>query len=85
MLQTVEKVRQLMASERTQFFFDKVFQHELLKHQQDNVVPGSKTSLLQAKAEGADIRMVYSPLDSLKIAKENYLLYRDLPDRHHII
>ncbi|MBG0742334.1 MAG: hydrogenase formation protein HypD [Cylindrospermopsis raciborskii KL1] len=34
-------------------------------------VPGSKTSLLQAKAEGADIRMVYSPLDSLKIAKEN--------------
>jgi hydrogenase expression/formation protein HypD len=34
-------------------------------------VPGSKLSLLQAKAEGADIRMVYSPLDSLKIAKEN--------------
>ncbi|MEB3178675.1 MAG: hydrogenase formation protein HypD [Nostocaceae cyanobacterium] len=34
-------------------------------------VPGSKHSLLQAKAKGADIRMVYSPLDSLKIAKEN--------------
>jgi hydrogenase expression/formation protein HypD len=34
-------------------------------------VPGSQTSLLQAKAQGADIRMVYSPLDSLKIAKEN--------------
>lgn len=34
-------------------------------------VPGSTTSLLQAKAQGADIRMVYSPLDSLKIAKEN--------------
>jgi hydrogenase expression/formation protein HypD len=34
-------------------------------------VPGSKVSLLQAKAQGADIRMVYSPLDSLKIAKEN--------------
>ncbi|NJR14632.1 MAG: hydrogenase formation protein HypD [Calothrix sp. CSU_2_0] len=34
-------------------------------------VPGSKLSLLQAKAEGADIRMIYSPLDSLKIAKEN--------------
>ncbi|MBD2134474.1 hydrogenase formation protein HypD [Sphaerospermopsis sp. FACHB-1094] len=34
-------------------------------------VPGSKTSLLQAKAQGADIRMVYSPWDSLKIAKEN--------------
>ncbi len=34
-------------------------------------IPGSKLSLLQAKAEGADIRMVYSPLDSLKIAKEN--------------
>ncbi|MDJ0674742.1 MAG: hydrogenase formation protein HypD [Calothrix sp. MO_167.B42] len=34
-------------------------------------VPGSTTSLLQTKATGADIRMVYSPLDSLKIAKEN--------------
>jgi hydrogenase expression/formation protein HypD len=34
-------------------------------------VPGSKNSLLQAKAQGADIRMVYSPLDSLPIAKEN--------------
>lgn len=34
-------------------------------------VPGSKTSLLQAKAQGADIRMVYSPLDSLQIAREN--------------
>ncbi|MBW4635627.1 MAG: hydrogenase formation protein HypD [Iphinoe sp. HA4291-MV1] len=34
-------------------------------------VPGSKTSLLQAKAQGADIRMVYSPLDSLQIAKDN--------------
>jgi hydrogenase expression/formation protein HypD len=34
-------------------------------------VPGSKYSLLQARAKGADIRMVYSPLDSLKIAKEN--------------
>ena len=28
-------------------------------------VPGSKKSLLQAKAEGADVRMVYSPLDAL--------------------
>lgn len=34
-------------------------------------VPGSKTNLLQAKAQGADIRMVYSPLDSLQIAKDN--------------
>ncbi|NJR75006.1 MAG: hydrogenase formation protein HypD, partial [Scytonema sp. CRU_2_7] len=34
-------------------------------------VPGSKTNLLQAKAQGADIRMVYSPLDSLRIAKDN--------------
>lgn len=34
-------------------------------------VPGSKHSLLQAKAQGADIRMVYSPLDSLQIAKNN--------------
>lgn len=34
-------------------------------------VPGSKKSLLQAKAEGADVRMVYSPLDALQIAKDN--------------
>ena len=34
-------------------------------------VPGSKKSLLQAKAAGADVRMVYSPLDALKLAKEN--------------
>jgi hydrogenase expression/formation protein HypD len=34
-------------------------------------VPGSKKSLLQAKAEGADVRMIYSPLDALPIAKEN--------------
>jgi hydrogenase expression/formation protein HypD len=32
-------------------------------------VPGSKKSLLQAKAEGADIRMVYSPMDALALAR----------------
>ena len=31
-------------------------------------VPGSKGSLLRAKAEGADVRVVYSPMDALKIA-----------------
>ncbi|MBE9051522.1 hydrogenase formation protein HypD [Nostocales cyanobacterium LEGE 11386] len=36
-------------------------------------VPGSHTNLLQAKAQGADIRMVYSPLDSLHIARDNPL------------
>ena len=34
-------------------------------------VPGSEGSLLDAKAAGADIRMVYSPLDALRIAKQN--------------
>lgn len=34
-------------------------------------VPGSRKSLLQAKADGADVRMVYSPLDALKLAAEN--------------
>src|SRR5210317_2156214 len=33
-------------------------------------VPGSEKSLLQAKAEGADIRILYSPLDAVKIAME---------------
>jgi hydrogenase expression/formation protein HypD len=32
-------------------------------------VPGSRGSLLQAKAGGADVRMVYSPLDALQIAR----------------
>lgn len=32
-------------------------------------VPGSDGTLLEAKAQGADIRMVYSPLDALRIAK----------------
>lgn len=34
-------------------------------------VPGSRKSLLKAKAEGADVRMVYSPLDALAIARKN--------------
>jgi len=34
-------------------------------------VPGSKGTLLEAKARGADVRFVYSPLDSLRIAVEN--------------
>jgi hydrogenase expression/formation protein HypD len=33
-------------------------------------VPGSETSLGGAKAEGADVRVVYSPLDALGIAME---------------
>ena len=37
-------------------------------------VPGSRSSLLEAKARGADVRMVYSPLDALRLATE-------LPDR----
>ena len=35
-------------------------------------VPGSSnTSLLKAKARGADVRMVYSSIDALRIAREN--------------
>jgi hydrogenase expression/formation protein HypD len=41
-------------------------------------VPGSRgQSLLKAKADGADIRMVYSTTDALKLAQHN-------PDRHVI-
>ena len=36
-------------------------------------VPGSKLSLLQAKAAGADVRLVYSPLDALALARANPL------------
>ncbi len=34
-------------------------------------VPGSESSLEKEKAKGADIRVVFSPLDSLKIAEDN--------------
>jgi len=34
-------------------------------------VPGSRKSLLKAKADGADVRMVYSPLDALELARLN--------------
>jgi len=34
-------------------------------------VPGSDGTLLDAKARGADVRMVYSPLDALRLAKAN--------------
>ncbi len=34
-------------------------------------VPGSKGSPLESKARGADVRMVYAPLDALKIAQQN--------------
>jgi hydrogenase expression/formation protein HypD len=34
-------------------------------------IPGSDGSLQDARAQGADVRMVYSPLDALRIAKAN--------------
>ncbi len=34
-------------------------------------VTGSQKNLLQAKAQGADVRMVYSPLDALNLARVN--------------
>jgi len=34
-------------------------------------VPGKKTSLMKRKAEGTDIRMVYSPMDAMTIAQNN--------------
>ncbi len=37
-------------------------------------VPGSRGSLLQARAQGADVRIVYSPLDAARLAEQ-------LPDR----
>ena len=38
-------------------------------------VPGTKGSLLEYKARGCDVRIVYSPLDALRLAQAN-------PDRH---
>ncbi|MDX5420209.1 MAG: hydrogenase formation protein HypD [Hymenobacteraceae bacterium] len=34
-------------------------------------VPGSNQSLMQARAEGGNLKIVYSPLDAVKLAKEH--------------
>jgi len=34
-------------------------------------VPGSRDDLLKVKARAADVRIVYSPLDALRLAKEH--------------
>ena len=34
-------------------------------------VPGSEKSLLEVKASGADVRILYSPLEAVKIAQQN--------------
>lgn len=34
-------------------------------------VPGSKKSLLEVKAEGADVRILYSPLEAVQLARQN--------------
>ncbi|MGH7994246.1 MAG: hydrogenase formation protein HypD, partial [Limisphaerales bacterium] len=34
-------------------------------------VPGSTTDLLSVKARGGDVRIVYSPLDAVKVAEQN--------------
>ncbi|MCS6852623.1 MAG: hydrogenase formation protein HypD [Gemmataceae bacterium] len=34
-------------------------------------VPGSRTDLLHVRAEGGDVRLVYSPLDAVRLAQEN--------------
>lgn len=34
-------------------------------------VPGTKKSLLEAKAAGADVRILYSPLEAVELAKNN--------------
>lgn len=34
-------------------------------------VPGSSSTLLQEKSQGADVRMVYSPLDALDLARKH--------------
>jgi hydrogenase expression/formation protein HypD len=38
-------------------------------------VPGTRGSALQMKSRGADVRIVYSPADALRLAEKN-------PDRH---
>ena len=41
-------------------------------------VPGSSSSLAQAKAEGCNVRLIYSPLEALALAKEK-------PDTRYVV
>ncbi len=34
-------------------------------------VPGSRSDLARAKADGGDVRVVYSPMDALEVARQN--------------
>ena len=47
-------------------------------------VPGGDSTLLEAKAMGADVRVVYSPLDALAIAEQRARVaeVREFPKRH---
>jgi len=51
-------------------------------------VPGSQADLFSIRAQGGDVRVVYSPLDALKIAQENpnkefvFFLQSDLKQLH---
>ena len=50
-------------------------------------VPGIKKNLSETKAEGADIRVLYSPIDALKIASENKdkkIVFLQLVLRQHL-
>ena len=42
--------------------------HDFRRH---DAGPGLKGNLIEAKARGADVRFVYSPLDALKVAVDN--------------
>jgi len=60
---------------------DKIIDHAIAIARKPNViftsfgdmirVPGSRSDLLQAKAQGADVRILYSPLDAVELAAAN--------------
>ena len=52
--------------------------HTVLSYGDLFKVKGSEYSLSTAKAAGADVRMVYSPLEAIRLAKEN-------PECHYVV
>jgi hydrogenase expression/formation protein HypD len=60
-LETIDKAIEIASRENTTL----VSYGDMLR------VPGSRTDLFHVKAEGGDVRVVYSPMESVKVAREN--------------
>ncbi len=60
-LETIDKAIEIASRENTTL----VSYGDMLR------VPGSRTDLFHVKASGGDVRVVYSPMESIRVAREN--------------